>query len=68
VRAGGVLEGGAWDVFAVLVEALVVESVDPFGGGELDVVDGAPGPAAADRLGLEESVDGLGQGVVTRFI
>ena len=34
------LELGWWDVAAVLVEAAVVVPVDPFGGGDLDVVDG----------------------------
>ena len=53
-----------WDVAAVLVEAAVVEPVDPFGGGELDVLDGPPGLAGLDQLGLVEPVDGLGQGVV----
>ena len=33
---------GGRDVAAVLVEAAVVEPVDPFGGGQLDVVDTSP--------------------------
>lgn len=42
------------DVAAVLVEAAVVEPVDPFGRGELDLVDGAPRFAGFDHLGLVE--------------
>ena len=40
--------------------------VHPAEGGELDVVDGAPGSlsGASDQLGLVERVDGLGQGIV----
>ena len=49
LRVVGVFEGGGWDVSAVLVEAPVVEPVDPFGGGEFDVVDGAPGTAGPDQ-------------------
>ena len=45
-------------------EAAVVEPVDPFEGGELEVVEAAPGAAVADELGLVEPVDGLGEGVV----
>jgi hypothetical protein len=53
-----------WDVAAVLVEAVVVEPVDPFGGGQFDFFDGAPGLAGFDQLGLVEAVDRLGEGVV----
>ena len=35
----------------------MVEPVDPFGGGDLDVVEGAPGSAWLDQLGLEQPVD-----------
>ena len=51
------------DVAAVLVEAVVVEPVDPLGGGVFDLVDGAPGLAWFDQLGLVEAVDGLGESV-----
>jgi hypothetical protein len=47
----------------VLVETSVIEPVDPFQGGDLDVVDGAPRPSAFDQFGLVEAVDRLGQGV-----
>src|SRR5581483_6788217 len=46
------------------VEAPVVEPVDPLEGGELDVVDGAPGASSSDQFGLVEADGGLGQGVV----
>src|SRR5690606_30678642 len=45
-------------------EAVVVEPPDPFEGGELDILDRAPRPPAADDLGLEETDDRLGLGVV----
>lgn len=41
----------------------MVEPVDPVQGDKLDGVDAAPG-LAVDHLGLEQSVDGLGQRVV----
>src|ERR687898_2161785 len=43
-----------------------VEPVDPFGGGEFDVIDAAPRPLFLDQLGLVEAVDRLGQGIVIR--
>ena len=52
------------EVVAVLVRASVVEPVDPFGGGELDEVKGAPGAAWFDQLGLVEPVDRLREGIV----
>jgi len=42
----------------------VVEPVDPFQGGELEVVEASPGAFVADELGLVEADDRLGQGVV----
>jgi hypothetical protein len=59
-----VFEFDWWDVAAVLVETSVVEPVDPFEGGDLDVLDGPPGPAWLDQFGLVEAVDRLGEGVV----
>lgn len=53
-----------WDVAAVLVEPPVVEPVDPFSGGVLEVVEGAPGCLSFDQLGLVQAVDRLGEGVV----
>jgi hypothetical protein len=47
----------------VFVDAPVVEPVDPFQGGDLDVVGGAPGPSRFDQLGLVKAVDDLGLGV-----
>jgi len=45
-------------------DQVVVEPPDPFEGGELDALDRAPGAAAADDFRLEETDDGLSQGVV----
>ena len=42
----------------------MVVPVDPISGGELDIIDAAPGFARFDQLGLAEPVDRLGQGVV----
>jgi hypothetical protein len=42
----------------------MVEPVHPAEGGELEVVDAAPGPVAADALELVEPDKGLGLGVV----
>ena len=54
-------EVGWGHVCAVLVEAAVVEPVDPFGGGELDLVAASPRSSGLDQFGLEQPVDGLGQ-------
>jgi hypothetical protein len=35
----GSLQFGRWDVAAVLIEAAVVEPGDPFGGGQLDLLE-----------------------------
>jgi hypothetical protein len=45
------------------VEALVVPPPDPFQRRVLDLLDGAPGSAAADQLGLVEPVHALDEGV-----
>ena len=42
----------------------MIEPVDPFESGELDGFDVSPRPAPVDHLGLVETVDALGQGVV----
>ena len=60
----GRLHLDGWDVAAVLVEAVVVEPVDPFGSGVFDLVDGAPGLAWFDQLGLVQAVDRFGERVV----
>ena len=59
----GAFHVGWWDVAAVLVEASVDDPVDPFGGGELELVDGAPRASGFDHLGLVEPVDCLGERV-----
>jgi hypothetical protein len=62
----GRLELGARDVAAGPVKPLGIPPGDPARGGELDLVDRAPGTLRADELGLVEAVDGLGEGVVVR--
>lgn len=63
VSVVGALELDRWQVAVVLQQAAVVEPVDPFGGGEFDLLDGAPGPAGTDDLGLVQAVDRLGERV-----
>ena len=46
------------------VEAAVVPPVDPFQGGQLDLLDAPSGFAAFDQLGLVEPIDGLGECVI----
>ena len=46
------------------MQSPVVEPVDPFQGGELDVCERSPGAFAVDLLGLEQADRGLGQRVV----
>jgi GAF domain-containing protein len=57
---------GWGEVCAGGVQSAVVEPVDPLEGGDLDLVEGAPGAASVDQLGLEQPNLGLGQGVVVR--
>ena len=45
-------------------QAAVVEPVDPFQSRHFDGLQTAPRPAAADDLGLVETIDRFGQGVV----
>ena len=59
--AVGGLHFDGWDVAAVFVEAVVVEPVDPSGGGVFDFLDGPPGLARFDEFGFVQAVDGLGQ-------
>lgn len=54
--------GGA--VAERFVQTLGVPSVDPAHGGDLDRLGGLPDSLGVDQLGLEQAVDGLGQGVV----
>jgi hypothetical protein len=41
------------DVVECAVQAALVPPLDPFEGGQLDLVGGAPGAAWADQLGLD---------------
>jgi len=55
---------GRWDQSDLAVQAPVVEPVDVFGDGDLQVVDVLPRALVADQLGLEQRVERLGQGIV----
>ena len=66
LRVVGCLQIDGWDVAAVLVEAAVVKPVDPFGGGQFDLLDGAPRLSGFDQLGFVQPVDRLGQSVIPR--
>src|SRR5206468_9548849 len=46
------------------VQPSVVEPVEVLQGGQLEVVDAAPGPVAADQLCLVQAVERLSEGVV----
>lgn len=46
------------------VQAAEVVPVDPFGGGQLDLGQGLPGPLGFDQFGLVEADRGFHQGVV----
>ena len=46
------------------VEMSLVEPVDPLQGGVLNVLEPAPGTVFANQLGLVETVERFGQGVV----
>src|SRR5215213_4679606 len=58
---------GGRDVADGLEQTPVVEPVDPFKGGELDGLEGAPRTAPMDHLGLEEADHGFSQGIVVRI-
>jgi hypothetical protein len=59
---------GLWgEVVEVVVGPLGVEPLHPFGGGQLDLVDVAPGALPTDEFVLERPDGGLGQGVVQRI-
>jgi len=45
-------------------DAAVAPPLDPFQPGALDLLGAAPGSAAFDQFGLEQPVDGLGEGVI----
>jgi hypothetical protein len=46
------------------VDAAVIEPIDVGEGGPFDVVDVLPGPSTVDQLGLVETVEALGQGII----
>ena len=52
------------DAAAGLLEAQVVEPVDVFEGGDLDLPGGAPWAAWFDQLGLEQPDHGLGRRII----
>lgn len=60
----GLLVFDRGEVCAGGVQPAVVEPVDPFEGGDLDLVDAAPGSALFDQFGLEQPDLGLGECVV----
>ena len=57
---------GGCEVVAVLERPMVVEPVDPFGGGDLQIVEALPRSPRFDQLGLVEADHGFGEGVVPR--
>jgi hypothetical protein len=66
LRVVGPLQFDWWDVAAVFVEAVVVEPMDPLGGGVFDLVDRPPRLVRVDQLGLVQPVDRLREGIVPR--
>src|SRR6476660_1752664 len=63
----GVLQFCWRNVSAVLVEPSVIEPIDPFGGGILDLLDGPPRAPVFDQLGLIQTVDRLGKRIIERI-
>jgi hypothetical protein len=59
-----VLVFDGWDQADLAVEASVVEPVDVFDDGDLEVGDGFPWASVADHLAFEERVERLGKGIV----
>ena len=55
---------GGRDVSDRLEKASVVEPVGPFECRELDGLEGTPGSAPMDHLGLEQADDGLGERII----
>lgn len=64
VTVVGLFQFGWWEVPAGLEHAAVVEPVDVFQGGDLDLFNGPPWTAGFDQFGLEQADDRFGQGVV----
>ena len=59
-----VSEFGGRDAAKLVVDSPMVEPVDPFEGGEFEVIKTAPGAFVPDEFGLVEAVDGFGESVV----
>ncbi len=55
------------DVAEFTEDAAVVEPVDPFEGGEFEIVETTPGAFVANQFGLVEPEHCFGQGVVVRI-
>jgi hypothetical protein len=45
----------------------VIEPIDPFGGGILDLLDGLSQAPVFDQLGLVQTVDRLGERIIERI-
>jgi hypothetical protein len=60
----GLFQLGGWDHADLAVKASVVEPVDVFQGGELDVIEPSPWAFRSDQLGLIEPVETLSQSIV----
>ena len=57
---------GGWDISNGFEDSTVVEPVDVFEGGELDILEMFPGSLHSDQFGLEPD-DRFGQSVVERI-
>ena len=55
-----------WAVVDLSVEPAMVEPIDVFGHGDLELVDVRPRPLVPDEFGLEQRVERLGKGIVIR--
>lgn len=64
IRIVGLLELCRWDVVNSGVETSVVPPLDPASSCQLELVDCSPRSLLPDDLGLVETDDGLGEGVV----
>jgi hypothetical protein len=53
-------ELGGWDVAEFAEQTLVVEPVDPFEGGELQIPEATLGTSVTNQFGLVRAVDCLG--------
>jgi len=62
-----VFDLGRWSLADLAVQATMVEPVDVLEGGELQLIEGAPGPAPSDQLALVEPDGRFGDRVVDRI-